>query len=43
MRGRRSKPCSPKGAVPMVNENDSVATEELRFGDNDRLCASRRW
>lgn len=28
------------GAVPVVNENDSVATEELRFGDNDRLSAS---
>ncbi|MEA3080834.1 MAG: glutamate 5-kinase [Sphingomonadales bacterium] len=28
-----------KGAVPIVNENDSVATEELRFGDNDRLSA----
>lgn len=28
------------GAVPVINENDSVATEELRFGDNDRLSAS---
>jgi len=26
------------GAVPIVNENDSVATEGLRFGDNDRLA-----
>ncbi len=26
------------GAVPVVNENDSVATEEIRFGDNDRLA-----
>lgn len=25
--------------VPVVNENDSVATEEIRFGDNDRLAA----
>ncbi len=25
--------------VPIVNENDSVATEEIRFGDNDRLSA----
>lgn len=25
--------------VPIVNENDSVATEELRFGDNDQLAA----
>ena len=28
-----------QGAVPVVNENDSVATEELRYGDNDRLSA----
>ena len=27
------------GAVPIVNENDTVATNELRFGDNDRLAA----
>ncbi len=27
------------GAVAIVNENDTVATEELRFGDNDRLAA----
>ncbi len=27
------------GFVPVVNENDSVATEEIRFGDNDRLAA----
>jgi glutamate 5-kinase len=27
------------GAVPIINENDSVATEEIRFGDNDRLAA----
>ncbi len=27
------------GAVPVINENDSVATEEIRFGDNDRLAA----
>ena len=26
-------------AVPVINENDSVATAELRFGDNDRLAA----
>lgn len=26
-------------AVPVVNENDSVATAEIRFGDNDRLAA----
>lgn len=28
-----------RGAVPVVNENDSVATAEIRFGDNDRLAA----
>lgn len=28
-----------QGALPIVNENDSVATEELRYGDNDRLSA----
>jgi glutamate 5-kinase len=27
------------GAVPVVNENDTVATEEIRFGDNDTLAA----
>jgi glutamate 5-kinase len=27
------------GAVPIINENDSVATQEIRFGDNDRLAA----
>jgi glutamate 5-kinase len=28
-----------KDVVPVINENDSVAVEELRFGDNDRLSA----
>jgi glutamate 5-kinase len=28
------------GAVPIVNENDTVATEEIRFGDNDQLSAT---
>lgn len=28
-----------RSAVPVVNENDTVATDELRFGDNDRLAA----
>jgi glutamate 5-kinase len=28
-----------RSVVPIVNENDSVAVEELRFGDNDRLSA----
>jgi glutamate 5-kinase len=27
------------GVIPVVNENDTVATEEIRFGDNDRLAA----
>jgi glutamate 5-kinase len=27
------------GAVPIINENDSVATAEIRYGDNDRLSA----
>src|SRR4029077_425600 len=28
-----------KNVVPVINENDSVAVEELNFGDNDRLSA----
>ncbi len=31
--------CCALGVVPVVNENDSVATAEIRFGDNDRLAA----
>jgi len=27
------------GIIPIINENDSVATEEIRYGDNDRLAA----
>jgi glutamate 5-kinase len=27
------------GAMPLINENDTVATDEIRFGDNDRLAA----
>ena len=27
------------GAIPIINENDSVATDEIRYGDNDRLAA----
>ena len=27
------------GVLPVVNENDTVATDEIRFGDNDRLAA----
>ncbi|MEE2780241.1 MAG: glutamate 5-kinase [Myxococcota bacterium] len=29
-----------RGIVPVVNENDTVAVEELRFGDNDRLASA---
>ena len=28
-----------QGAIPVINENDTVATSEIRFGDNDRLAA----
>jgi glutamate 5-kinase len=28
------------GVVPIINENDTVATEEIRFGDNDNLSAT---
>ncbi|MEQ8308767.1 MAG: glutamate 5-kinase [Hoeflea sp.] len=28
-----------RGAVPIINENDTVATSEIRYGDNDRLAA----
>ncbi len=27
------------GALPLINENDTVATDEIRFGDNDRLAS----
>ncbi|WP_413207485.1 glutamate 5-kinase [Rhodospirillum sp. A1_3_36] len=27
------------GAIPVINENDTVTTQEIRFGDNDRLAA----
>jgi len=27
------------GSIPLINENDTVATDEIRFGDNDRLAA----
>lgn len=27
------------GAIPLINENDTIATDEIRFGDNDRLSA----
>jgi len=28
-----------QGALPVINENDTVATQEIRYGDNDRLAA----
>ncbi|HHL42375.1 MAG TPA: glutamate 5-kinase, partial [Hellea balneolensis] len=28
-----------QGAIPIINENDTVATDEIRYGDNDRLAA----
>ncbi len=28
-----------RGALPVINENDTVATDEIRYGDNDRLAA----
>ncbi|MFZ9708615.1 MAG: glutamate 5-kinase [Steroidobacteraceae bacterium] len=28
-----------RGAIPVINENDTVATAEIRYGDNDRLAA----
>ena len=34
-----SKLLESPGVVPIINENDSVAVEELRFGDNDRLSS----
>src|SRR3546814_19347107 len=30
---------SDLGVIPIINENDTVATERIRFGDNDRLAA----
>ena len=39
MRGRRSPRLLGLGCVPVINENDSVATAEIKFGDNDRLAA----
>jgi glutamate 5-kinase len=28
--------------MPVINENDTVATSEIRYGDNDRLACARR-
>ena len=30
------------GCVPIVNENDAIASDEIRYGDNDRIAAPRR-
>jgi glutamate 5-kinase len=38
-RNTLSKLLKSPGVVPIINENDSVAVEELRFGDNDRLSS----
>jgi len=27
------------GVIPIINENDTVATDEIKFGDNDQLAA----
>jgi glutamate 5-kinase len=35
----RGAAADPRRRCPIVNENDTVATEEIRFGDNDRLAA----
>ena len=32
-------PARPRRACPIVNENDTVADDEIRYGDNDRLAA----
>jgi glutamate 5-kinase len=39
VRNTLSRLLSSGKVVPVINENDSVATEELKFGDNDRLSA----
>ena len=38
-RARRSRRLLDLGVVPVVNENDTVADDEIRFGDNDRIAA----
>ena len=35
----RSSACSSSASCPVVNENDAIADDEIRFGDNDRLAA----
>ena len=36
---RRWRACSSSGVVPIINENDAIANDEIRYGDNDRLAA----
>ena len=38
-RARHHRDAAEDGAVPVINENDTVATSEIRYGDNDRLAA----
>ncbi len=37
--GRAMETMLGMGVIPIVNENDTVATDEIRFGDNDKLAA----
>ena len=37
--GRPCSGCSSSASCPVVNENDAIADDEIRFGDNDRLAA----
>jgi len=37
--GRTLEAILAKGVVPVINENDTTSTEEIRFGDNDKLSA----
>ena len=39
MPARRSSRCSGLGVVPVINENNTVVTGEIKFGDNDTLGA----
>ena len=39
LNARGTKTLIELGVVPIVNENDTVVTDEIRFGDNDRLAA----
>ena len=39
MRARRCTTLLELGVVPIINENDTVVTDEIKFGDNDTLGA----